>query len=212
VNADTGAIAQRIDYDEWGNATYVSGASDFQPFGFAGGLTDQDTGLVRFGARDYDPRVGRWTSKDPIRFRGSPNFFTYALSDPINRIDPTGLKDRSFPFNGQAVNGARSRPIIVVDMDNSKAITLRYGESSPYTADYDFTVDGENYTKIGPNTVVINEDGTFDDQNLLPRPEGYAPAPASPEDRRAVDEFLCRVYGIGCDRLPCPPEEPETKL
>ena len=36
-------------------------------FGFAGGIYDPDTELVRFGARDYDPRVGRWTTKDPIR-------------------------------------------------------------------------------------------------------------------------------------------------
>jgi RHS repeat-associated protein len=92
VNAATGAIAQRIDYDEWGNATYVSGAPDFQPFGFAGGLTDRDTGLVRFGARDYDSRVGRWTIKDPIGFAGrDPNLFSYALGDPVDLIDPSGL-------------------------------------------------------------------------------------------------------------------------
>jgi hypothetical protein len=33
----------------------------FQPFGFAGGLYDRDTGFVRFGRRDFDPLVGRWT-------------------------------------------------------------------------------------------------------------------------------------------------------
>ena len=42
----------------------------FQPFGFAGGLYDADTGLVRFGARDYDAAVARWTAKDPIRWDG----------------------------------------------------------------------------------------------------------------------------------------------
>ena len=63
----------------------------FQPFGFAGGLFDTDTGLVRFGARDYDARTGRWTSKDPIRFGGGDsNLFGYVLGDPVNFIDPTG--------------------------------------------------------------------------------------------------------------------------
>jgi RHS repeat-associated protein len=90
VNAATGAIAQRIDYDEWGNATYVSGAPDFQPFGFAGGLTDRDTGIVRFGARDYDPRVGRWTSKDPISFAGGFALYGYAAGDPVQFVDPIG--------------------------------------------------------------------------------------------------------------------------
>ena len=69
VKADDGTIAQRIDYDEWGKVVYDSNPG-FQPFGYAGGLYDTDTGLVRFGARDYDPSVGRWTAKDPILFEG----------------------------------------------------------------------------------------------------------------------------------------------
>jgi RHS repeat-associated protein len=76
-------------------ATYAHDANSapgFQPFGFAGGHADPDTGLVRFGARDYDPETGRWTSKDPLGFTAdSPNLYTYAGNDPVNRIDPTGL-------------------------------------------------------------------------------------------------------------------------
>jgi RHS repeat-associated protein len=65
----------------------------FQPFGFAGGLYDQQTGLVRFGARDYDPQTGRWTAKDPIRFGGADsNLYGYAFSDPVNYIDSNGME------------------------------------------------------------------------------------------------------------------------
>jgi len=61
------------------------------PQGFAGGLFDADTGLVRFGVRDYDPRVGRWTAKDPILFEGGQgNFYVYVGNGPVNRLDPTG--------------------------------------------------------------------------------------------------------------------------
>ena len=44
-------------------------------------------------ARDYDPRsTGRWTTKDPIRFEADGvNLYGYVLSDPVNRIDPSGL-------------------------------------------------------------------------------------------------------------------------
>ena len=63
----------------------------FQPFGFAGGLLDRDTGLVRFGARDYDPETGRLTRKDPLGFvGGGTNLYGYALADPVNLTDPTG--------------------------------------------------------------------------------------------------------------------------
>jgi len=55
------------------------------------GLDDADTGLVRFGARDYDPEVGRWTAKDPLLFNGrDTNLYASVLGDPINRTDPMG--------------------------------------------------------------------------------------------------------------------------
>jgi RHS repeat-associated protein len=98
INSSTSAIAQRLDYDEFGNVTLDTNPG-FQPFGFAGGLYDSDTKLVRFGARDYDTETGRWTAKDPIRFRGGDaNLYGYVLGDPINRVDPRGL------WSGDLVN------------------------------------------------------------------------------------------------------------
>ncbi len=92
VNTATGAVAQRIDYDEFGNITADTNPG-FQPFGFAGGLYDVDTKLTRFGARDYDAQTGRWTTKDPIDFAGGTNLYAYVHNDPINRTDPEGLAD-----------------------------------------------------------------------------------------------------------------------
>jgi RHS repeat-associated protein len=64
----------------------------FQAFGFAGGLYDKDTGLVRFGARDYDAEAGRWTDKDPLDFEGGDtNLYGFCGNDPINFTDPSGL-------------------------------------------------------------------------------------------------------------------------
>ncbi len=108
VNIATGVVEQRIDFDTWGNVVNVhtpefeehgcSNAGDagcigaVQSFGFAGGIYEAQTGLTRFGARDYDGTIGRWTSKDPIRFSGGDsNLFGYVFSDPINYTDQTGL-------------------------------------------------------------------------------------------------------------------------
>jgi RHS repeat-associated protein len=91
INTATGSIAQRLDYDAFGNVIADSNPG-FQPFGFAGGLSDQHTGLTRFGARDYDAETGRWTAKDPILFNGSvQNLFTYVKNDPVNISDVSGL-------------------------------------------------------------------------------------------------------------------------
>ena len=46
VDVATGAVAQAIEYDPYGRVLSDS-APGFQPFGFAGGLYDADTGLVR---------------------------------------------------------------------------------------------------------------------------------------------------------------------
>ncbi|MDJ0764314.1 MAG: RHS repeat-associated core domain-containing protein [Myxococcota bacterium] len=91
VNTADGTIAQRIDYDEFGRVLTDTNPG-FQPFGFAGGLYDPDTGLVRFGARDYSAEEGRWLSKDPILFiSGDTNLFGYVMGDPLNWIDIKGL-------------------------------------------------------------------------------------------------------------------------
>ena len=90
TNASTGAIAQQMEFDEFGQVIFDTNPG-FQPFGFAGGLYDQDTKLTRFGARDYDAETGRWTIKDPILFAGGDtNLYGYVVQDPINKIDPTG--------------------------------------------------------------------------------------------------------------------------
>lgn len=93
VNSTTGEIVQRIDYDAFGAVTADSNPG-FQPFGFAGGLYDADTGLVRFGARDCDAAAGRWTAKDPLGLGGgATNLYAYAGNDPVNRLDPRGTDD-----------------------------------------------------------------------------------------------------------------------
>ena len=48
--------------------------------------------MGRFGYRDYDPDVGRWTAKDPILFAGGDtDLYRYVLNDPVKLVDPLGL-------------------------------------------------------------------------------------------------------------------------
>lgn len=96
--ATVGAVAQRIDYDTWGTVILDTNPG-FQPFGFAGGLYDYRTGLVRFGARDYDPEVGRWTAHEPILLSAS-NLYQYAADDPVNLYDPEGWAPKPPPPPG----------------------------------------------------------------------------------------------------------------
>jgi RHS repeat-associated protein len=132
IDTSTNTITQRMDYDEFGNVL-TDTSPGFQPFGFAGGIYDRDTALVRHGARDYDPETGRWTAKDPIGFKGgSANLYGYVLNDPINTSDPSGLADFSLGslFAGLSIRSVLSNSLIqavgAVALDRAlDAITAR---------------------------------------------------------------------------------------
>jgi RHS repeat-associated protein len=110
VDVNAGTVVETIDYDAWGNATVsdttcASGAvcALFQPFAFGGGLFDRETGLTRFGARDYDAGVGRWTRKDGAGSAGGRNFYAYAWNDPVDYVDVTGAVPQWATDGAQAV-------------------------------------------------------------------------------------------------------------
>ncbi|MFT5359260.1 MAG: RHS repeat-associated protein, partial [Polyangiales bacterium] len=89
VDTATGATVLEREYSPYGALEFSNGSFG-QPFGYAGGLEDSLTGLVRFGARDYDPEVGRWTAKDPILTSGGVNLYEYGASAPQMFVDPNG--------------------------------------------------------------------------------------------------------------------------
>jgi RHS repeat-associated protein len=104
IDVATGAVAQRSEYNGFGAVT-MNINPGFQPFGFAGGLYDADTALVRFGARDYDAEAARWTAKDPLALGGGDtNLYVYAAGSPVTYADPTGLRTLILygPFGGSA--------------------------------------------------------------------------------------------------------------
>jgi RHS repeat-associated protein len=104
VDAHSGEVLQQLAYNSWGRVIQDSNPG-FQPFGYAGGLYDPETGLTRFGARDYDAETGRWTAKDPIGFDGGDsNLYGYVGQDPVNAVDPRGeysLGELRAGLNGQ---------------------------------------------------------------------------------------------------------------
>lgn len=86
---ESGTVVQELTYDPWGRVLNDTNPG-FQPFGFASGLTDPDTGLVTFGVRHYDPLAGRWISPDPLGLGGGVNLWVYAANSPTTFVDPDG--------------------------------------------------------------------------------------------------------------------------
>lgn len=106
VKISDGNIIQQLAYDTFGNVLSDTNQG-YTPFGYAGGLYEYRTDLVRFGARDYMPETGKWTAEDPIGFlSGGFNDYAYVSNDPVNHIDPSGLEEIGvgMPGWGQGYN------------------------------------------------------------------------------------------------------------
>ncbi|RIK09889.1 MAG: hypothetical protein DCC49_04685 [Acidobacteria bacterium] len=85
-----GAVGFQANYSEYGEIT--SQSSQLPQYGFVGAhkrITNPATGLIHMGARMYQPKLGRFLSRDPIT-GGSANDYEYTSGDPINRIDVSG--------------------------------------------------------------------------------------------------------------------------
>ena len=98
----SGQRVKQIDYDSFGVVQYDTYPELFIPIGFAGGLVDRHTGLVRFGFRDYMPELGRFTCPDPLGDTGGDHdLYDYCVDDPVNMVDPEGLRGEALVDRGR---------------------------------------------------------------------------------------------------------------
>ena len=88
VADNAGSVTQEFIYDAYGNI--LNGAIP-SPHGFSTKEYSNRSGLIHFGARLYDPSVGRFISKDPLGMVNGPNLYAYVNNNPVNLVDPYGL-------------------------------------------------------------------------------------------------------------------------
>jgi RHS repeat-associated protein len=88
---DSSAVIQgRIDFDPFGHRTVTAG-SDELALGFTAHAHHENGGLLLAPFRNYDPRLGRWLSEDPLREFGGINRYSYVQNQPTGFVDPSGL-------------------------------------------------------------------------------------------------------------------------
>ena len=70
---------------------------------YTGRFYDEESRLYYYRARYYDPETARFLERDPLGHSEGPNLFHYVDSNPVNRVDPLGLREMG--IEGYTVTG-----------------------------------------------------------------------------------------------------------
>ncbi|PJE98297.1 sugar-binding protein [Streptomyces carminius] len=94
VDAVTGAVLAQRRFDPYGLERGRASGTWPGEKGFVGGTIDAQTGLTSIGAREYDAKLGRFISVDPVIDFTQPqqiNGYAYANNSPVTLSDPSGM-------------------------------------------------------------------------------------------------------------------------
>jgi RHS repeat-associated protein len=92
-------IVSAVTYHPFGEPSTAEGQEHYL---YTGKQKDA-TGLYYYGARFYDPGVGRFLTRDP---KGGINRYSYCLNNPLKNIDPDGCESTNWidgePWNQES--------------------------------------------------------------------------------------------------------------
>jgi RHS repeat-associated protein len=91
--ASTNILAQ-YEYSPFGEVIRATGPmAKANPFRFSTKYQDDETDLLYYGYRYYNPSTGKWNSRDPLEEAGGFNLYGMVRNNAVNRIDRLGLDD-----------------------------------------------------------------------------------------------------------------------
>jgi RHS repeat-associated protein len=107
VLGDSGSVAAHYEYTPFGDAFVASGAYALtNEIRFSTKPLDSASGLYYYGFRYYNPSIGRWLSRDPIKERGGLNLYDYVKNSSLDLYDYLGLDpQRSNGFTSGSASG-----------------------------------------------------------------------------------------------------------
>ena len=143
LSDENGEVIAHYEYSPFGSLTMVTGNyAENNPFRFSSEYFDEETGLVYYNYRYYNPELGRWISRDPIEEQGGYNLYSFINNNGIVFYDIHGLDtfslDRELnPFNKTNLNPVNSVVshtfVYTTNADGSLKNTYSWGNT--YTDD-----------------------------------------------------------------------------
>ena len=94
VNVTDKNIVAHYEYNPWGDIIRITGLLARQnPFRFSTKLFEEDSGLIYYGARFYNPTLARWVNRDPSGEHGGINLYEFVANHPTISVDSSGLAE-----------------------------------------------------------------------------------------------------------------------
>ncbi len=191
VDLETRSTAASYDFTAFGEELHDSIKDrPLSPWRFASKRQDRELGLIYFGKRYYDPRLGRWLSTDPAGFVDSFNLYQYVLNNPFKYQDPNGENLAGFLLGiGQILlGGAIMASGTVLEVATAGAYTIPFavqckigfalmasGCAQATWHAQDIKVPNTSWKNTNPFNGPVDEEVFVGDSsgNIIPVPEGY---------------------------------------
>jgi RHS repeat-associated protein len=88
----SGQLTAEYEYSPFGQTLRSNGTfSQANPFRFSTKYTDNETDLINYGRRHYNPALGRFLGRDPIEEKGGLHLYAFVKNRPTNNWDKNGL-------------------------------------------------------------------------------------------------------------------------
>jgi RHS repeat-associated protein len=129
INHGTGELVERTTFQAYGAVETDNRSPRWKAFRelykFTAKEQDVETGTQYFGARYYNPYLGRWMSPDPLAIHvgfGDLNPYAYVSGRVMTRVDPAGLQTSApsddctppqcihYEFPTDYITGSRPKP------------------------------------------------------------------------------------------------------